>query len=96
LFALNPTGLPFGGTSCTLSLLGLLLALCGCLLLFALLDGGLASGSASLRTLATALFDDVEGCTDNGALVLHRSARAFLGSFLDNRIKSDYVFHLED
>ena len=42
----------------------------------------MASGGASFGALRTALFDNIEGGADDGALVLYSAAGAFLGNFL--------------
>ena len=82
LFTLNPLGLTTCRTSCRLCLLQLLLALGSSPLLLAFANSGLTCGKASLRTLRTALLDNVEGCTDDSTLVLHSTASALLGNFL--------------
>jgi len=37
---------------------------------------------AGFGTLGSALFDDVEGCTDDASLLLYRAAGALFGDFL--------------
>lgn len=69
-------------TGRALSLLGLLLALAGSLLVLGLLDSGLTGGGARFGALAAAFFDHVQRGSDDGALVLDGAAGAFLGDFL--------------
>jgi hypothetical protein len=83
LFALDPAGLPPRCTRCTLRLLHLLLALGRRLLLLAFLDRGLTGCGAGFGALGAAVFDDVEGGTDNGTLMLDGASGALLGGFLD-------------
>jgi hypothetical protein len=83
-------------TSSLASILGLLCLPCALsrgLLLLALLDGSLASSSTCLWSLCAALLDHIEGCSDDGTLVLDRAAGAFLGNFLQSamRVSKDVV-----
>lgn len=82
LLALNPDGLPLGRVGRVLSLLRLLLAFGRGPFLLSFLDRRLAGGRASLGTLRTTFLDDVEGCTDDGALMLYRPPSSFLGNLL--------------
>jgi hypothetical protein len=82
LLALNTLCLSRCRLGRRLSLLLLLLALRRCLLLLPFLDRLGASSAAGLWSLGTALFDDVEGGADDGALVFDCAARALLCDFL--------------
>lgn len=65
-----------------LSLVGLLLALGGSLLLLGVLDGLLAGSGTGLGALRTALLDHVKGGTDDATLVLDSTAGTLLSNFL--------------
>jgi len=70
----------------TLGLLGLPLALSGGLLLLAFLDSSLSGGGSGFWSHGSSLLDDVEGCTNDGSLVLDRSAGSLLGDFLSGSL----------
>ena len=88
-----PRACPLAALLAFLAFLCLPRALSRGLLLLALLDGSLASRSTCLWSLCAALLDHIEGCSDDGTLVLDRAAGAFLGNFLQSamRVSKDVV-----
>lgn len=82
LLALNPLGSPPRCCSRALRLLSLLLTLKRCLLFLAFLDGGLPGEGAGFGTHRPTFSDDLEGSTNDGALVLDCAAGTLLGYFL--------------
>ena len=91
LLALDALTSTLGSSGGVLSLVGLLLALGGGLLLLGLLDGLLAGGGTGLGALGAALLDNVEGSTDDGTLVLDGTAGTLLGDFLYSNIRQQPI-----